>query len=98
MKALVALDSNGHFRVVLIKDDESHLSVLREIAQQISSIHYLDDQTRAEAYRLAHEGSIDEIDEWLNEGEYGMGRTGGSRYDIVESGSLPERFVQDVFL
>jgi hypothetical protein len=98
MKAIVAIDDCGHFIGTIIKDDQSHLLILRELTKQVSAIQYLDDQERAEAYRLAYEGSIEEIEDWLEDsGHFRFGRSGSGRYDIVElSETLPKDFAERI--
>lgn len=85
MKALVTLDNDGHFGIVLIENEDKELQVLRDLMRQVvESRWHFDDEQKAQAYRLSHTGKISEIKNWMDDNNLRMGRSGGSRIDLIE--------------
>lgn len=98
MKVLVTFDANGHFNVVLMENEEKELQVLRDLMNQVvTSRWHFNDQQKAEAYRLAHMGTIEEITDWMNDGDLRMGRSGGGKIDIIEAhDKVPSDLIADI--
>lgn len=100
MKALVTLDNDGYFGVVLIENETKELQVLRNLMRQVvESRWHFDDEQKAQAYRLAHTGTIEQIKDWMNDGDLRMGRSGGGRIDLIEvDDNVPSNLVDNLVL